>query len=262
MDLRIKDKICIITGGAKGIGYGIAKLWASEGGIPVVFSRSMPKEHDKELKSLCKNYSFFEIDLKNYDLIAKLVNEVVAKHKGIYALVNNAGANDNLHIENTSVEDLIKSYENNLFHYYAMAKECLPYIKKEQGSILNVVSKTGITGQGRTSAYASAKAAQMGFTREWACAFAKDNVRVNAIAPAEVMTPLYEKWLLNFADPKKQYEKIAKDIPLGHRFTTIEEIANTAVFTLSPLASHTTGQILFADGGYVHLDRALNWDKE
>lgn len=79
-----------------------------------------------------------------------------------------------------------------------MTKECLPYIKKEQGSILNIVSKTGITGQGRTSAYASAKAAQMGFTREWACAFAKDNVRVNAIAPAEVMTPLYEKWLQIF----------------------------------------------------------------
>ncbi|EAI6579823.1 SDR family oxidoreductase, partial [Campylobacter coli] len=134
-------------------------------------------------------------------------------------------------------QDLIKSYENNLFHYYTMTKECLPYIKKEQGSILNIVSKTGITGQGRTSAYASAKAAQMGFTREWACAFAKDNVRVNAIAPAEVMTPLYEKWLQNFPNPKEQYEKIAKAIPLGHRFTTIEEIANTAVFTLSPLAS-------------------------
>lgn len=142
-----------------------------------------------------------------------------------------------------------------------MAKECLPYIKKEQGSILNIVSKTGITGQGRTSAYASAKAAQMGFTREWACAFAKDGVRVNAIAPAEVMTPLYEKWLQNFPNPKEQYEKIAKTIPLGHRFTTIEEIANTAVFTLSPLASHTTGQILMPDGGYVHLDRALNWDE-
>lgn len=56
MDLKIKNKVCIITGGAKGIGYGIAKLWAMEGGIPVVFSRSMPKEHDEELKNLCKSY--------------------------------------------------------------------------------------------------------------------------------------------------------------------------------------------------------------
>lgn len=88
----------------------------------------------------------------------------------------------------------------------------------------------------------------------------QNEVRVNALSPAEVMTPLYEKWLQNFPNPKEQYEKIAKTIPLGQRFTSIEEIANTAVFTLSPLASHTTGQILFVDGGYVHLDRALNFN--
>lgn len=260
MDLQIKNKVCVITGGAKGIGYGIAKLWAKEGGIPVILSRSMPKEHNEELKKLCQDYGFYAIDLKNYKEIRGIINDIITKYSGIYALVNNAGANDNLHIEDTTTEDLIKSYENNLFHYYVMTKECLPYIKKEQGSILNIASKTGLTGQGRTSAYASAKAAQIGFTREWACAFAKDNVRVNALAPAEVMTPLYKKWLENFDDPQAQYEKIAKSIPLGHRFTTIEEIANTSVFTLSPLASHTTGQILFLDGGYVHLDRALNWN--
>lgn len=261
MDLKIKNKICIITGGAKGIGLGITKLWALEGGIPVVFSRSMSEQTLQELKALNENFSFYAIDLKDFESIEGLVEEVAKKYGSIYALVNNAGANDNLHIENTSTKDLIKSYENNLFHYYTCVKAALPYIKKEQGSILNIVSKTGLTGQGRTSAYASAKAAQIGFTREWACAFAKDNVRVNALAPAEVMTPLYEKWLNNFANPKEQYEKIAKAIPLGHRFTTIEEIAYTAVFTLSPLASHTTGQILFPDGGYVHLDRALNWDE-
>lgn len=170
----------------------------------------MPKEHDSELRRLCPNYAFYEIDLKNYEQITQLVNEVINKYDNIYALVNNAGSNDNLHIENTSVQDLIKSYENNLFHYYAMTKECLPYIKKEQGNILNIVSKTGIAGQGKTSAYASAKAAQIGFTRERACAFAKDNVRVNAIAPAEVMTPLYKKWLQNFPNPEEQYKKLQK----------------------------------------------------
>ncbi len=260
MDLKIKDKVCLISGGAKGIGYGIAKLWAIEGGIPVVISRSISKEHYEELKNLCKDCGFYEYDLKNYQEIPNLVAKILKRYESIYALVNNAGTNDNLHIENTSTHDFIKSYENNLFHYYTLAKECLPFIKNEQGSILNMISKTALTGQGRTSAYASAKAAQIGFTREWACAFAKDNVRVNAIAPAEVMTPLYKKWLENFENPKEWYEKISSKIPLGRRFTTIEEISNTAVFILSPLASHTTGQILFVDGGYVHLDRALNWD--
>lgn len=261
MDLKIKNKVCIITGGAKGIGSGISKSWAEEGGIPVILSRSAISESfDKELKELCPNYGFYQIDLKDYKKIPSLVEEIVERYGSIYGLVNNAGANDNLHIEDSSIEQLIASYENNLFHYYVLTKACLPYIKKEQGSILNMSSKTGITGQGRTSAYASAKAAQLGFTREWACAFAPDNVRVNAIVPAEVMTPLYERWLENFKDPKAQYEKIAKVIPLGHRFTTIEEIAHTSVFTLSPLSSHTTGQILAPDGGYIHLDRALNWE--
>lgn len=132
MDLKIKNKVCIITGGAKGIGYGIAKLWASEGGIPVIFSRSMPKEHDKELKNLSSEYEFYEIDLKNYEQIEELVKKVAIKHGGIYALVNNAGANDNLHIENTSTQDLIKSYENNLFHYYTMTKECCFTLKKNK----------------------------------------------------------------------------------------------------------------------------------
>lgn len=259
MDLQIQNKVCIITGGAKGIGYGIARLWASEGGICVIISRSaLEKQKAKELQALCPQYGFYEFNLKEYEKIPHLVQEIGDKYGSIYALVNNAGANDNLHIEDNCVQALIESYQNNLFHYYAMAKECLPYIKKSKGSILNISSKTALTGQGKTSAYASAKAAQIGFMREWACAFAKDGIRVNAIAPAEVMTPLYEKWLQNFANPKEQYKKIAQCIPLGQRFTSIDEIANTAVFTLSPLASHTTGQILCIDGGYMYLDRALN----
>ncbi len=186
MDLRIKDKVCVISGGVKG--------WTREGGILVILSRStMDKDLENEFKNLCENFGFYQIDLKEYEKIKKLIGEIYQKYGSIYALVNNAGANDNLHIKNSSTKDLVKSYENNLFHYYTLAKEYLPCIKKEKGSVL--VSKTALTGQGRTSAYASAKAAQIGFTREWACVFAKDEVRVNALAPAEVMTPLYEKWL-------------------------------------------------------------------
>lgn len=261
MDLDIKNRVCIITGGGKGIGGGIAKLWAQEGGVPVIFSRSLLSEDFySELKSLCPNFGFYQIDLSQYEKIQALVDEVAQKFGHIYALVNNAGANDNLDIEQTSTKLLIDSYQKNLFHYYEMARTSLPYIKKEKGNILNIVSKTGLTGQGKTSAYASAKAAQIGFTREWACAFAAYGVRVNAIAPAEVMTPLYANWLKNFPNPEEKEKSISKCIPLGQRFTTIEEIANTAVFTLSPKASHTTGQVLFPDGGYVHLDRALNID--
>lgn len=190
----IKDKVCVISNGAKGIGLGIAKLWAREGGISVILSRlTMDKDLENEFKNLYENFGFYQIDLKEYEKIKKLIGEIYQKYGSIYALVNNAGANDNLHIKNSSTKDLIKFYENNLFHYYTLAKECLLYIKKEKDSVL--VSKTALTGQGRTSAYASAKAAQISFTREWACAFAKNEVRANALSPAEVITSLYEKWL-------------------------------------------------------------------
>ncbi len=118
-------------------------------------------------------------------------------------------------------------------------------------------SKTALTGQGATSAYVAAKAAQLGLTREWAAAFLKDGVRVNAVIPAEVMTPLYANWLKTFDNPEERLARITRRIPLGHRMTTPREIADTVVFLLSSRSSHTTGQWLFPDGGYTHLDRAI-----
>ena len=104
----------------------------------------------------------------------------------------------------------------------------------------------------------AAKAAQLGLTREWAAALAPDGVRVNAVLPAEVMTPLYERWLETLPDPATALAKITQRIPLGQRMTTDQEIADLVVFLLSDRSSHTTGQWLHPDGGYVHLDRALN----
>lgn len=119
-------------------------------------------------------------------------------------------------------------------------------------------SKTGRAG--KTSAYAAAKGAMLALTREWAAALAPSGVRVNTIVVAEAWTPLYEKWIQSFGDEKAQkehLEEITSRIPLGHRMTTIDEIADTAAFLLSPRSSHTTGQWVHVDGGYVHLDRIL-----
>ena len=123
---------------------------------------------------------------------------------------------------------------------------------------MNISSKTAVTGQGGTSGYASSKGAQLALTREWALELLPFGVRVNAVIPAEVMTPLYRKWLDTFPDPDHKLAGITAKIPLGKRMTTAEEIAWTVVFLLSERSSHTTGQQLFVDGGYVHLDRALS----
>ena len=93
---------------------------------------------------------------------------------------------------------------------------------------------------------------------EWPAAFAKHGVRVNAVIPAECMTPLYKRWIQTFSDPDTQLPEITQRVPLGQRMTTPAELANQVIFLLSSRAGHTTGQWVFVDGGYTHLDRALD----
>jgi NAD(P)-dependent dehydrogenase (short-subunit alcohol dehydrogenase family) len=160
-------------------------------------------------------------------------------------------------LEQGSPEAYVGSLERNLLHYYNMAHYALPALKQVKGTIVNIASKTAITGQGGTSGYASSKGAILALTREWAAELLPYHIRVNAIVPAEVMTPLYRQWLDTFPDPEQKLKSILAKIPLGKSMTTPEDIASMAVFLLSAKAGHITGQHIFVDGGYTHLDRAL-----
>ena len=131
-------------------------------------------------------------------------------------------------------------------------------LKQSRGTIVNIGSKVALTGQGGTSGYAAAKGAILALTREWAAELLPYGIRVNAVLPAEVMTPAYTAWLATLQNPDALLHRITEQIPLGQRMTTPEEIAAAVVFLLSPTQSgHTTGQQLLVDGGYVHLDRML-----
>ena len=174
-------------------------------------------------------------------------------------LVNNAGVNDRVGLEAGPAE-FRKSLDRNLIHYYTLMHFLAPELKRNWGAVVNISSKTAVTGQGDTSAYVAAKAAQLGLTREWAAALAVFGVRVNAVIPAEVMTPLYASWLSSFPDPDAKLAQIKRRIPLGRRMTDASEIAASVAVLLSDVSSHTTGQWLFVDGGYTHLDRALDPD--
>lgn len=259
MDLQLAKKVVFITGGGKGIGSGITLRLAQEGAIPIVLSRSpITPEFKEKLEAITKEYEFIQIDLNDTDKIRPIVEDVAARYGGIYGVVNNAGANDNKDLETTTWQEFEKSLHGNLTHYYELVHCAVPYLKASKGSILNITSKTALTGQGKTSAYAAAKGAILGLTREWAAALLKDGVRSNAVVVSECWTPLYANWIKTFDDPEARKKVITDKIPFEHRFTSVEEIGDTAVFVLSPVSSHTTGQWVFVDGGYVHLDRALD----
>ena len=257
MDLHLQDKIVIVTGGGAGIGGAISLQLAREGAVPVIFGRSpLLPEFAGALRDMDARHGFFQLELENEAACRAAVQATLAEFGGIDALVNNAGVNDSVGLD-AGPEAFARSLQSNLTHYYLMAHLCLDSLKARRGAIVNISSKTALTGQGNTSGYVAAKAAQLGLTREWAAALAPHGVRVNAVLPAEVMTPLYENWLKTFADPAAALAEITARIPFGQRMTTDREIADTVVFLLSDRASHTTGQWIHPDGGYVHLDRAL-----
>ena len=257
MDLNLKDKTFIVTGGASGIGAAISLRLAGEGAIPLICGKdTMSARFEAQLMELQPRARHFRFDLVDEQACGEMVARAAADCGHIDGLVNNAGINDGVGLE-AGRDAFVSSLQANLVHYYVMAHHCLPHLKASRGAIVNISSKTALTGQGGTSAYVAAKAAQLGLTREWAAAFLKDGVRVNAVLPAEVMTPLYAKWLSTFDDPEARLTDITRNVPLGQRMTTPREVADTVVFLLSSRASHTTGQWLFPDGGYTHLDRTL-----
>jgi L-fucose dehydrogenase len=253
MDLGLKDKVVVVTGGGSGIGAAVSEVLAEEGALPVILTRRPP---DPAWLARLGRSDVVLADLAQDDQCRQAVATIRARHGRVDGLVNNAGANDSVGLE-AGPEAFRASLDRNLVQYYTLVHLLADDLRAAQGAIVNVSSKTALTGQGATSAYVAAKAAQLGLTREWAAAFLKDGVRVNAVIPAEVMTPLYANWLKTFPDPEARLAQITRTIPLGQRMTTPREIADTVVFLLSSRSSHTTGQWLFPDGGYSHLDRAL-----
>lgn len=260
MDLGLKGHVIVVTGGGAGIGEAITRACLDEGAIVVVASRLSEnvKRFQAEVRSSEQHCDFVEAQLADPGECRRVVEFVRERYGRLDGLVNNAGANDGVGLETGDPERFTESLRQNLLHYYAMAHYALPLLKATQGSIVNISSKVALTGQGGTSAYAAAKGAQLALTREWAAELLPYGIRVNAILPAEVLTPLYRRWIDTQDDPEAMLKKIISRIPLGHRMTEGAEIAAMTVFLLSGKQSgHTTAQHIVVDGGYTHLDRTL-----
>lgn len=259
MNLQLKEKVIVVTGGAKGIGEGISQSLALESAIVAIVGRN---EKDnlaciEKIHATGGQAFSFVAELSKPEECTRVVAEIAKFFGKIDGLVNNAGINDGVGLESGSYEAFMQSLHANVVHYYLMAQACLPYLKQSKGAIVNITSKTAETGQGGTSAYAAANGGRNALTREWAVELLKYNIRVNAVVVAECFTPLYEKWIQTLEKPAETLKEIENKIPLGKRMTTKEEIGDMVSFLLSPKSSHTTGQLIHVDGGYVHLDRAL-----
>src|SRR6267142_4336978 len=214
MDLNLGGKPVIVTGGGSGIGAAISLLLAREGAVPVILGRDpLPVDFEQALRGVQPAAMFFRLELSDDAACRDAVARTVQALGGVYGLVNNAGVNDNVGLEDGKAA-FVASIERNLTHCFHMAQLCLPHLHASRGAIVNISSKTAVTGQGHTSGYTAAKGALLALTREWAVALLKDGIRVNAVIPAEVMTPLYRSWLSSFADPPAKLDAITRKIPL------------------------------------------------
>jgi NAD(P)-dependent dehydrogenase (short-subunit alcohol dehydrogenase family) len=259
MDLHLQDKVVVVTGGASGIGAAIVTGAAREGAVAVIVDRCAEMAHEVECQVKKSGGQAHAViaDLMAAENCRRVVEETLERYGRIDSLVNNAGWNDKVGLEHGSPEAYVQSIERNLLHYYNLAHYALPSLKQARGSIVNIASKTAVTGQGGTSGYASSKGAILALTREWALELLPYEIRVNAVLPAEVWTPMYKSWIATFPEPEHKLNEIVSRIPLGKRMTAPEEIAAMALFLISSQAGHITGQHIYVDGGYVHLDRAL-----
>ena len=259
MNLNLSNKIIIVTGGAKGIGLGICKVLAAEGAVPVIIGRADADNQIavKEIEAEGGKALSVIAELTNPEACKNAVDQVITLCGRIDGLINNAGVNDGVGLESGDYKKFVASIHKNLVHYYLMAQHALPELKKTKGAIVNIGSKTADTGQGNTSAYAASNGGRNALTREWAVELLKYGIRVNSVIVAECYTPLYETWINTLENPQQKLKEITAKIPLENRMTTAEEIANMVVFLLSDKSSHTTGQLIYVDGGYTHLDRSL-----
>ena len=255
MDLKLADRPVIVTGGGAGIGAAIAQLLAREGAIPVLLERNLlDAAFEAELRAAQPRSLYFQVDVRDDAACARAVADAAQALGGIDGLVNNAAVNDHIGLD-AGAAAFSDSLQVNLVSAYRMAHLCLPHLRLSRGAIVNIGSKTAVTGQGGSNAYVAAKAGILGLTREWALELARDGIRVNCVIPAETWTPMYASEMARMPNPAAARARIERHIPLGQRMTTADEIARAVVFHLSDAASHTTGQWLFVDGGYTHLDR-------
>ena len=255
MNLGLKEKVIIVTGGAKGIGEGISESLALESAMVAIVGRNEVDNLKciEKIQAIGGQAFSFVAELSDPNQCKKVIEEIYTKFERIDGLVNNAGINDGVGLANGTYEKSIQSLHSNLIHYYLLAQACLPHLIKTKGSIVNIGSKVAETGQGGTSAYAASNGGRNALTREWAVELLPHGIRVNCVCPGFVATPMQDRELsweaqLRGTDPETIKKLWINDTPLG-RLETPEDVAKVVAFLAGSDADFITGEAISVNGG-------------
>lgn len=246
----LKEKVAIITGGGRGIGKGIAEAFIREDALVIIADKN-EKNGSEVVASLNRIKSdgalFIKTDVTSSESIQNMIKTSIKTFEKIDILVNNAGYHIAKSVENTSEDEWEYIINTNLRSTFLASKYSITHLRATQGCIINISSMVGIVGQNNAGAYAASKAGQLGLTRNMALDLATDKIRVNAICPGWIQTPLVEDWFSQQPDPEESRKYIFSIHPLG-RIGTVEDVGKAAVFLASDHSAFLTGTEIKIEG--------------
>jgi L-fucose dehydrogenase len=246
--MRFANRVVLVTGGARGIGAGCCQVFAEHGGRVAVVDRDFDAARALA-ESLPGNPLPVVCDVANQAQIQRAVEQVVAHFGQLDCLVNNAGIHPpDTPLEGMPPEQVMEVLRVNFLSTYTACYYALEHLKRSRGTVVNISSMTAVLGQRNSTAYAASKGAQLSFTKSLALECAEFGVRVNAILPSNVDTPLMRQWAASLPDPQAAMARIAALQPLG-RMADPKEIGRVCLFLATDDSSFITGQGLEVDGG-------------
>jgi len=245
--MRLKDKVALITGGARGIGRSIALLFAQEGANIVVADVNIEEAQKTagEIQSLGGQAMAIGMDVTDFVRVEEALNKILDKTRKVDILVNNAGiTKDNLILRMSQAEWDAVLNVNLRGAFNCLKAVSRPMLKQRQGKIINIASIIGIIGNAGQANYSASKAGIIALTKSAAKEFASRSINVNAIAPGFIQTDMTQRL------PEELKQKMKGMIPLN-RFGSADDVAHTCLFLASEEASYITGQTIIVDGGMV-----------
>jgi 3-oxoacyl-[acyl-carrier protein] reductase len=244
--MKLENKNCLVTGGSRGIGKSIALTLASYGAnvaITYASSADAAAEVAEQMESKGVKAKSFQADAVKLDRAEEVITEIMDDWGSLDVLVNNAGiTRDNLilRMDEQSWDDVITTNLKSIFNYSKAATK--PMMRARGGSVINISSVVGLSGNAGQSNYAASKAGIIGFTKSYAKELASRNIRANVVAPGYILTEMTKEL------PEKVLEGIRNETPLG-RAGNPEEVSDVVAFLASDLSSYITGEVIRVDGG-------------